>query len=208
MNPQIGYTLDSGAIAPFRTQIGDVGVDLSVISVTSKVEHGITFYTFDTGVHFSPPADVHAVLCLRSSMQDSGWFMSGGCSGVIDSGYRGTIRIKLCKHNPSVPDMVLPQRICQLVFFHTRAQLPLVQLDTLDTTARGSGGFGSTNISHDVWGPKKSRGNIDPGADLVGPLPRTDLGVKQVVSARIEMDPRADFGEEEDVADFGDIEEC
>lgn len=250
----IGYTLEPGAIAPFRAGPRDAGVDLSVISVTTKTEYGVTYYTFDTGVHFSPPADIHAVLCLRSSMQDSGWFMSGGCDGVIDSTYRGTIRIKLCKHNPSVPDMVLPRRICQLIFFHTREQLPLTQLETLDTTARGSGGFGSTDspaintlstnssvpVSRDVWGPHAGRvpghglRDVDPGADLAGPLRRrnlTDLGVVAELpvprpreksytpthifhdAAYVTEDDITDLGVVElpklcDVADFGDIEEC
>jgi dUTP pyrophosphatase len=163
MNPAIRYFLDEGAVPPISQLLGDAGLDLHVIREHSReTRWGHTYYTFDTGVHVSAPPGIHFLLCLRSSMQKSGWYMSGGCPGVIDNSYRGSIRIVLSKISPDVPDMEFPARVCQIVPVSCGLSInteKVATLEALGATERGQGGFGSTGTAS----PMPRRDNTDLG---------------------------------------------
>lgn len=63
--------------------------------------------------------------------------------GTIDSDYRGEVKVILANLGQEVFRVVRGERIAQLVPASvTRATL--AEVDTLDQTTRGSGGFGST----------------------------------------------------------------
>ena len=97
-----------------------------------------------TGIAIAlPSADYVALVFARSSMGVKyGISLSNGV-GVIDSDYRGEIKVGLTNHS-DVPYTVQPgDRVAQL------AVMPVVQaslqfVDELDETDRGAGGFGST----------------------------------------------------------------
>lgn len=90
-----------------------------------------------------PSASYVALICARSGLAaKSGITMANGV-GVIDSDYRGELRVAL--FNSSQEDYTIRDgdRIAQLMV------LPVVQpalqwVDALDETDRGAGGFGST----------------------------------------------------------------
>jgi len=65
--------------------------------------------------------------------------------GVIDSDYRGELKVPLHNHS-SVPYTIMPgDRVAQLVV--TPVLLPeLIEADELSDSVRGTGGFGSTGI--------------------------------------------------------------
>jgi dUTP pyrophosphatase len=64
--------------------------------------------------------------------------------GLIDSGYRGEIRVVLINHDRAARVTIARgERIAQLVIQRVEAA-ELVEVDTLSETSRGSGGFGST----------------------------------------------------------------
>jgi dUTP pyrophosphatase len=63
--------------------------------------------------------------------------------GLIDSGYRGEIKVILVNHGSEPVRFERGERIAQLVV----SPVPIVELievDELDTTTRGDGGFGSS----------------------------------------------------------------
>lgn len=63
--------------------------------------------------------------------------------GLIDSGYRGEIRVLLINHGGEAVRFSAGDRVAQLMI----VELPIVgweEADELDDTARGKGGFGST----------------------------------------------------------------
>lgn len=63
--------------------------------------------------------------------------------GTVDSDYRGEIKVLLINHGDSAYEITRGARIAQLVIAPvTRAEFN--QVASLDTTERGSGGFGST----------------------------------------------------------------
>lgn len=90
-----------------------------------------------------PSADFVALIFARSGLGIKHGVAPANCVGVIDSDYRGEIQVGL--HNSgNEPYTVQPaDRIAQMMITPVvQAQVRMV--DTLDETARGVGGFGST----------------------------------------------------------------
>ena len=67
-------------------------------------------------------------------------------SGVIDSGYRGIVKVLLFNHSDNVFSVEVSQRIAQIVFLEKfDVKFEMVQCaDHLDKSVRNEGGFGST----------------------------------------------------------------
>jgi dUTP pyrophosphatase len=65
--------------------------------------------------------------------------------GLIDAGYRGEVKVALINHGEEPFEVRVGDRIAQLVVIAVEAP-EFAQVDTLETTQRGSGGFGSTGL--------------------------------------------------------------
>ena len=89
--------------------------------------------------------DVAAFIYARSGLASKRGIAPANCVGVIDSDYRGEIKVALRNHSEE-PFTVTPgDRIAQM------AIAPVIravyeETDSLDETDRGGGGFGSTGI--------------------------------------------------------------
>jgi dUTP pyrophosphatase len=97
--------------------------------------------TIDTGVHLAIPEG-----CVGFIKAKSGLNVKHGltCTGVIDSHYTGSIAVKLYNHHPCLRYDVRPgDKISQLVILPCLL-LDLDEVDRLEETDRGDGGFGST----------------------------------------------------------------
>ncbi len=133
------YSLEEGALPPFKKRTSDSGFDLHLVKLIKKEGN---LYFFDTGVRVSPPPGYYFDLVPRSSIFKSGFILANSV-GIIDMTYRGTIKVPLIKVNPGAPEPQLPWRAVQLI---PRRFFPLEgkEVETLDPTLRGEGGFGST----------------------------------------------------------------
>jgi dUTP pyrophosphatase len=63
--------------------------------------------------------------------------------GLIDSGYRGELKVLLINHGAEPVTIARGERIAQLVIQRV-ASVTLVEVERLPDSARGVGGFGST----------------------------------------------------------------
>ena len=64
--------------------------------------------------------------------------------GLIDSGYRGELKVCLINHDPSEPfEVTRGERIAQLVV-QAVENVTFVEVDSLDESERGDKGFGSS----------------------------------------------------------------
>lgn len=127
------------AIAPHKAHVTDSGYDLWLLEKV-KEENGMVMY--DTGIAVKPPHGFYFELVGRSSISKSGYIMANSV-GIIDASYRGSLKVALIKINRDIPDLELPCRLVQLIprqFVHLEAQ----EVEELDSTARGEGGFGSS----------------------------------------------------------------
>ena len=97
-----------------------------------------------TGIAIALPGpDYVALVFARSGLGVKHGVAPANCVGVIDSDYRGEILVGL-QNSGSEPYVVNPgDRIAQLAVMPV-IQAVLEQVDELDDTDRGTGGFGST----------------------------------------------------------------
>ena len=131
------------AVLPVRATSGSAGLDLSAcIDAPMTLAPGQRAL-IPTGLAAAIPAGTAGMIYARSSLGvKHGIALSNGV-GVIDSDYRGEISVGLCNFS-SEPYTIQPgERIAQLVL-HPVLLLPVEEADSLDETARGAGGFGST----------------------------------------------------------------
>lgn len=99
-----------------------------------------------TGIAISPETrGVVAVVAARSGLAiKKGICLSNGI-GVIDADYRGEICVGLYNTSAEPFTVVRGDRIAQMMFLPVFAA-KLIESESLDETARGAGGFGSTGV--------------------------------------------------------------
>ena len=133
--------LDPGAKMPTRAHETDAGLDLYArMNVRSIAINPGCSMSIDTGVHVEIPAGYVGMLKSKSGLNVNCGITN---EGVIDSGYTGSICVKLYNHGHSVFFLENGQKISQLVIMPIiTPELELV--DSLEETERGNGGFGST----------------------------------------------------------------
>ena len=140
VSPKIGKEIP----APFYASAGAAAMDLCACMDEAVVLAPRSLVSIPTGIAIAlPSADYVALIFARSGLGvKHGVSLSNGV-GVIDSDYRGELRVGLTNLTDT-PYTVQPgDRIAQL------AVVPVVQAqlefcDALDVTGRGAGGFGST----------------------------------------------------------------
>lgn len=130
--------LDPGAIMPKRAHSTDAGLDL--YAREKRIIYADDSACFDTGVHVEIPAGYVGMIKSKSGLNVRLGITS---EGVIDSGYTGSIMVKLYNHGDHFVEIEKGQKISQLVILPIiTPELELV--DDLEETERGDGGFGST----------------------------------------------------------------
>src|SRR5690606_3525328 len=96
-----------------------------------------------TGIHIQLPDGYDAQVRPRSGLAVKHGISIVNAPGTVDADYRGEIRVVLV--NLSDEDFVISdgERICQMVIAQ-HARVEWQQVDDLDETERGAGGFGHT----------------------------------------------------------------
>lgn len=148
MDINVKILLSRGMEAPAYATEGSAAIDLRAAideGTTVEIEPGERAL-IPTGLAISPETTgVVAIVAARSGLAiKQGICLSNGI-GVIDSDYRGEICVGL--HNTSrVPFTVnRGDRIAQMMFMPVLSA-KLIEAASLDETARGAGGFGSTGV--------------------------------------------------------------
>ena len=96
-----------------------------------------------TGLAFAIPEGYFGGIFARSGLSTKKGLRPANCTGVVDSDYRGPVIVAL--HNDSVQTRVVEpgERIAQLILLPYLAA-EFDEVEELDETDRGCGGFGST----------------------------------------------------------------
>ena len=130
--------LHESAKHPSKGHINDAGWDL-YSSETVSIPAGATVLV-STGVAMAIPKGYAGLIWDRSSMGVKGIHRH---AGVIDSGYRG--EVKVCLHNTTQETYHVERgdRIAQLLIQESPTFVQHT-VSELDSTSRGDGGFGST----------------------------------------------------------------
>ena len=130
---------DELVTAPVPPRVGDAGLDL-IANHDAAIEPGKRALV-GTGYGLIIPGHAYGQIFPRSSMAVRGIDTS---AGVIDSSYRGEIKVLLVNNSDARETIVKGQRIAQLVLIHNVQITDCRVVDDVTATARGADGFGST----------------------------------------------------------------
>ena len=135
--------IDSDLPLPAYTKAGDAGADLVAnenvmlppAGGRALISTGVAIAILEGYAGFVQPrsglAAKHGVTCLNTP-------------GLIDSGYRGELKVLLVNTDPETPfEVVKGERIAQLVIQRVES-VEFIEVEALSDSDRGSGGFGST----------------------------------------------------------------
>ena len=128
---------------PKYETIGSSGMDLSANLETSiNIEPGETAL-IPTGLSVSIPEHLEIQIRPRSGLASKKKITVLNSPGTIDSDYRGEIKVLLINHGKSIFTIEKGVRIAQMVICPI-IKASLEEVEDLESTKRGEGGFGST----------------------------------------------------------------
>ena len=104
------------------------------------------FALVPTGLQIALPDGTEGQVRPRSGLAFKHGVTVLNSPGTIDSGYRGEVGVLLVNHGAEPFEVRRGERIAQLVVAHYRP-VRLERAETLDASARGAGGFGSTGTA-------------------------------------------------------------
>ena len=134
--------LSEAARPPAQAHEGDAGYDLhaaeaATIGPGERASVG-------TGIAIAIPEGQAGLVIPRSGLAARHGISVVNAPGLIDSGYRGELRVLLLNTDTDEAFTVQPgDRIAQLVLVAVETP-ELLEVEELDETVRGAGGFGST----------------------------------------------------------------
>ena len=134
----MNIVLDKDAYIPVKAHEDDAGYDLFAKSAFIIPKHEYAIH--DTGVHIQIPKGYVGFLKSKSGLNIK-HNITG--EGVIDSGYTGSIVVKLYNHGNENYSVNKGDKIIQLVILPIFSA-ELIEVTVLDDTERGANGFGST----------------------------------------------------------------
>lgn len=136
--------LNENAIIPTTGSEYAAGYDLYAAIDKEIILSPSATVLIGTGWAMEIPLGVFGAIFARSGLAVKEGLRPANCVGVIDSDYRGEVKVAV--HNDSTMDRIITpgERIAQLVILPYYKIDEFVESDELEETARGVGGFGST----------------------------------------------------------------
>ena len=136
--------LDTGVELPFYATPGSAGMDLRARLEEPLLIPSMGRALVPTGIAIELPDSAHAAFVFaRSGLAiKSGLTLSNGV-GVIDSDYRGEIKVGVVNLSDRSVTVADGERIAQLCIMPV-VQCEIEERNCLSSTERGEGGFGST----------------------------------------------------------------
>ena len=129
------------AVIPQYAAPGDAGMDLTAVSHKAVDENAYGYIEYGTGLAVEIPAGYYGMLVPRSSISKTGLILANP-PGIIDSGYRGEIKVRF-KYIPKTLIYDVGDRVAQLIIMKY-PEVSFTEVTELSDTVRGAGGFGST----------------------------------------------------------------
>ena len=144
--------LDPKAFLPAKGSEHAAGYDLfSIEAVTIPAKQKALI---STGIAMQIPIGNYGRVAPRSGLAAKNFIDVG--AGVIDADYRGEVKVLLFNFSEVDFQINVGDRIAQLIIEkYTRTDIE--EVDTLDDTVRGEGGFGSTGVKLNPTTDSKKR---------------------------------------------------
>lgn len=138
--------LNEGARPPQRTRRHDAGLDLRCLKAF-ELDPGQRLVV-DTGFAMALPQGTGGLVLPRSGLAIKHGVTVLNAPGLVDSEYRGPVKVALVNHSQQTFRAAAGDRIAQLLIV-SFSPVEVTAVDRLPTSAdgRGVGGFGSSGIS-------------------------------------------------------------
>lgn len=135
--------LNRDAIIPTRGSEEAAGYDLYACCDTSITIEPHKTVKIGTGLSIQPPKGYFGAIFARSGLATKQSLRPANAVGVCDQDYLGEYIVSL--HNDSDEERIIhpKDRIAQLIFLPYQ-DIEFIEVNELDDTNRGAGGFGST----------------------------------------------------------------
>ena len=135
--------LNDRAVTPVYASAGSAGADLvSAEENDVTVPAGETAF-IGTGIALEIPDGYVGLVYARSGLACKRNLAPANKVGVIDSDYRGEVKVALFNHGKAAETVKKGERIAQLVIAPC-VNAEFTETDELSSSKRGEGGFGST----------------------------------------------------------------
>ena len=135
--------LSPDAVIPSYAKDGDAGMD---VVATKIISDNLGAVTYGTDIAMEIPKGFVGLIFPRSSIRKTNLQLSNSV-GVVDSGYRGEIQATFNKiqgiDNVERDSYKVGDRICQIMII-PHPDIQFEEVEELNNTERGQGGFGST----------------------------------------------------------------
>lgn len=132
---------DVEAKLPTKAHEDDAGWDL--YSLYDYVINPHETVKVDTGLNFQLPEGTFGAIYARSGLATKQGLRPANCVGICDAGYRNNYIVPLYNDSDEVRTIHKHDRIAQLII-QPFIQSELTEVDNLNETERGNGGFGSS----------------------------------------------------------------
>lgn len=132
--------IQSQAKLPSYGHAGDAGLDL--FSCADVVLDPGQVRSVPTGIKVAIPAGYVGLIWDKSGISLRGVHR---LAGVVDAGYRGEVQVVMVNLGREPFIIKLGMKIAQLLIQPVR-DIKVLEVDELDDTSRGEGGFGSTGL--------------------------------------------------------------
>ncbi|MBF4691779.1 dUTP diphosphatase [Fusibacter ferrireducens] len=130
---------------PSYQTLGSSGMDLLSNNETEIIVNPMERTLVPTGIYLEIPVGYEGQVRARSGLSIKNGITLVNCVGTIDSDYRGELRVPIINLGSEPFKIVKGDRIAQLIITKYE-RISWDQVDSVDETDRGSGGFGSTGV--------------------------------------------------------------
>ena len=135
--------LRDGAVIPSYGSLGAAGCDLSAAIDSSVVIAPHQTIKIPTGLAIELPENTFGAIYARSGIATREGLAPANKVGIVDCDYRGEIMVAIHNHSDEHRIIEPGQRIAQLII-QPYIMAVYEESETLNSTDRGVGGFGST----------------------------------------------------------------
>lgn len=129
------------AALPAYAHPGDAGLDLSSTEAVTLAPGGRA--AVPTGLAIAVPEGWVGLVHPRSGLARRHGVTVANAPGTVDAGYRGEVLVLLVNLGQEEVSLAAGERVAQLLLQRV-GHAQVVEVDDLEDTTRGSGGFGST----------------------------------------------------------------
>lgn len=138
--------LNPKAVIPEYGTEHAAGLDLTAVSESNHIDGSIAYTEYSTGLAIQLEPGYCALLIPRSSISSNTSLVLANSVGLLDSDYRGEIKFRFKNIMFGAGKKYkVGEKIGQILII-PYPKIKLEEVDELESTERGSGGFGSTGV--------------------------------------------------------------